>query len=289
MKVYIENNLLQGSDITETFKDVYTIVDAEKCDYFLCTSIDGKILKHKHELQQFYNKAKQLNKQILFFGQGDIEHGYIPDHTGYCFKNDLYKSKKHSNEFALTSLSNDRLPVVVFTPCDTLSIGFCGASNRFNRETYLSKLKYSNLKTDFIIKNGPQWGTTGIADCTNFKTLHNIQLNAKNDFYNNIIHNMFTLCVRGWGNYSYRFCQVICSGRIPVLVDTDCVLPFEDIFNYDNYIVRIQPTDNIVEKIYTFFENNKNNITEIQKCLYDFGVNYLTPTGFFKHVSELLK
>jgi len=289
MKVYVEHNLLQGSDITEIFKDVYSLVDARDCDYFLCTSIDGKILSYKHELQQFYKKAKQYNKQILFFGQGDTEHGYISENAGFCFKNDLYKSTKHNNEFALTSLSNDRVPNITLTPCETLSVGFCGASDRFNRNDYLLKLYQSKLKTDFIIKNGPQWGTTSITDCSEINKLRDIQLIATNEFYDNITRNMFTLCIRGWGNYSYRFSQVICSGRIPILIDTDCVLPFEDIFDYNNTIVRVLPTDNIVEKVETFYKTNKNNIFEIQKCLYSFGMNYLTPIGFFKHIDKLLK
>lgn len=47
-------------------------------------------------------------------------------------------------------------------------------------------------------------------------------------FVNNISHCDYTLCVRGTGNYSGRFYMTLNAGRIPVVVDTDVVIPFED-------------------------------------------------------------
>ena len=39
---------------------------------------------------------------------------------------------------------------------------------------------------------------------------------------------LFTFCYRGAGNFSYRFYETLMMGRIPILVNTDCVFPFED-------------------------------------------------------------
>ncbi len=38
----------------------------------------------------------------------------------------------------------------------------------------------------------------------------------------------YVLCTRGWGNFSFRLYETLCLGRIPVFVDTDCVLPAAD-------------------------------------------------------------
>lgn len=289
MKVYFENTFLKGSDITDVFKNVYESSSIEESDYVIITSIDNKILEEKNKLQDFFYRVKENNKKIIFLGQGDIENGYIPESLGYNFKNNLIKSKKFKNEFALTSLSTERVPNKPFNAHEgDCTIGFVGADNRFDRQYYLEELKKSSIPTQFIIKNGPQWGTSSFEDCRNISKLKEIQSKAEVEYYNNIKDNLFTLCVRGWGNYSYRFCQTICMGRIPVLVDTDCCLPYEEIFDYDKHIVRVKPTENIVDAINIFYNKNKDNLIDIQRELFVFGNDCLTPIGFFKNLHKII-
>jgi hypothetical protein len=59
------------------------------------------------------------------------------------------------------------------------------------------------------------------------------------EFYQNMAHTDYTLCLRGGGNFSKRFYETLALGRIPVLVDTDCLLPFESILPWDSHIVRV--------------------------------------------------
>jgi hypothetical protein len=47
-------------------------------------------------------------------------------------------------------------------------------------------------------------------------------------FIENMSKSDYSLCVRATGNYSARFYQALIAGRIPVVVDTDRVLPFEE-------------------------------------------------------------
>jgi len=290
MNVYFEDTFLKGSDITECFKKVYKFASPESCDYFLCTSIDNNIYNFKDELKSFIHKAKANNKKVIFLGQGDIEEGYIPETIGYNFKNNLLKTKKFKNEFSLTSLSEERVPDKKFIPyVGVCSIGFCGASDRFDREKYLINLKNSHLKTNFIIKNGPKWGTSSHTECVDEETTKRIQEESINVFYKNMTENLFTLCVRGWGNYSYRFCQTICMGRIPVLIDTDCALPFEEIFDYNDYIVRVTPDQDIAQAIDNFYATNKEKLINMQEQLYQFGNEYLTPVGFMQNLHKLIE
>lgn len=290
MNVYFEEHFLKGTDITNLFKNYYNFTSIEDCDYVIITSIDNTLIKEKNNLKTLLNKAKKYNKKILFFGQGDSEEGYIGENIGLNFKNNLYKSKKYKNEFALTSLSLDRVPNRIFVPFEgnEPSIGFCGASNRyFNRDRYLYEASQTKYKTNYIIRNGFHWGTTGDEEI-NDQSLYNIQQNATNDFYSNINDNLFTLCMRGYGNYSYRFCQTICMGRIPLHIDTDCSLPYEEIFDYSKYIANIKIGDNIEKAIDTFLYKNADKLTEIQRELYQFGNDYLTPSGYFKNIHKLI-
>ena len=43
--------------------------------------------------------------------------------------------------------------------------------------------------------------------------------------------------MRGGGNFSKRFYETLAMGRIPALVDTDCLLPFESTMTWKDHIV----------------------------------------------------
>jgi hypothetical protein len=47
-------------------------------------------------------------------------------------------------------------------------------------------------------------------------------------FLSNMSDSDYILCTRGFGNYSFRLYEALSCGRIPVFVDTDCLLPFPD-------------------------------------------------------------
>ena len=55
------------------------------------------------------------------------------------------------------------------------------------------------------------------------------RLFLENAFIKNMQKCDYTLCVRGTGNYSGRFYMTLNAGRIPVVLDTDVVLPCEDL------------------------------------------------------------
>lgn len=54
-----------------------------------------------------------------------------------------------------------------------------------------------------------------------------------------VFSSTYSLCVRGAGNWSYRFFEALSAGRIPVLIDTDCALPLEEAVPWDQHICRI--------------------------------------------------
>ena len=47
-------------------------------------------------------------------------------------------------------------------------------------------------------------------------------------FMRNMVDSDYILCTRGFGNYSFRLYEALSCGRIPVFVDTDCLLPFPE-------------------------------------------------------------
>ena len=56
----------------------------------------------------------------------------------------------------------------------------------------------------------------------------------------------YALCVRGAGNWSFRFFEALSAGRIPVLIDTDAPLPLDREVDWTKHLCRI-PIDRLSE------------------------------------------
>ncbi len=87
----------------------------------------------------------------------------------------------------------------------------------------------SRIKTDFVGR-----GKTGMQP--------GVQGDRRYQFLDNLQRNAYALCVRGADNYSWRFYEALSLGKIPVLIDTDCMLPLADEIPWDQFIVRVPST-----------------------------------------------
>lgn len=61
----------------------------------------------------------------------------------------------------------------------------------------------------------------------------------RKEFIDNLLNNDYALVVRGDPNASQRLYEVLSIGRIPVIIDTDCVFPLEDRIKYGEFCVII--------------------------------------------------
>ena len=104
------------------------------------------------------------------------------------------------------------------------------------------------------------------------------------EFVRNMAESDYVVCIRGGGNFSCRFFEALCCGRIPVLVDTDSVIPFEFAVDWDRYVVRIAPRDHgqIAERILAFHENiSDDEFIELQRGCRRLWKEWLSAPGFF--------
>lgn len=60
------------------------------------------------------------------------------------------------------------------------------------------------------------------------------------EYYENIKNSDYVLCVRGAGNFSVRLYETLMMGRIPIFVNTDCLLPFDDKIQWRNHVVWVE-------------------------------------------------
>jgi hypothetical protein len=61
----------------------------------------------------------------------------------------------------------------------------------------------------------------------------------RREYVDSVFETDYSLCVRGAGNWSYRFFETLAAGRIPVLIDTDSVLPGEGSIPWERHLCRI--------------------------------------------------
>ena len=78
----------------------------------------------------------------------------------------------------------------------------------------------------------------------------------KFEYWNNMLDSPFILCIRGNGNFSVRFYETLALGRIPILIDTDCVLPLSNEIDWNKHCIIVSNgnSDRIAESVQHVFE-----------------------------------
>jgi hypothetical protein len=106
------------------------------------------------------------------------------------------------------------------------------------RERVLRRLEESDAVLPAFTRRGtnlgpPMAGTDGDA----------LRRAMRQEYVDSVFANSYALCIRGAGNWSYRFFEALSAGRIPVLIDTDCALPLEQSVRWERHICRIPAAD----------------------------------------------
>jgi hypothetical protein len=109
---------------------------------------------------------------------------------------------------------------------------------------------------------------------------------ARREFLDNMLDSDYVLCARGDGNWVLRFYEALCIGRIPVVVDTDLVMPYESLVPWRDYGVWIGRNDiaEIGRRVAAFHDAlTPSAFEELQRELRSLWERYLSPLGFFRH------
>lgn len=253
---------------------IYTSI--EQCDYVI---LPFKFNARNNIVEQEIVQAKLKNKKIILIFNDDRNIDIpISESEGIIFKTSINKSTKKNNEFSFPAFCGDFFEG--FYNEDIKTIGFCGAITHLNRAKILNKLyKIDDFEKDFIIRQ-------------NFLATEIPKEIARSEYIRNMSSNVFNVCTRGAGNFSYRFYETFMMGRIPIFINTDCVLPFENIINYNESLVFVEEKDiNIIDEILKKWLLNKTqeDIINIQKNNREIWVNYFSPLGWIKNFTKEFK
>jgi hypothetical protein len=223
-----------------------------------------------------FSLSQNLKKPLYLFFNDDYDKPLLPD-SEYIkiYRTSLNKSTKLKNEFSLPAFSPDYFDNKYLVD-PKLSIGYCGHKIH-GRDNYLNLFLNSKIETNFILRNG--FWAPGID-----------KLQARKEYIENIDTNLFTFCYRGAGNFSYRFYDVMMMGRIPILIKTDSVYPFEDKYDLNSIGIVLEESDiinkqlDLIKIIIEYYENNKENLYIIQKQNREIWERYYSCCGFLKNI-----
>ena len=82
------------------------------------------------------------------------------------------------------------------------------------------------------------------------------------EYYENIKNSDYVICLRGTGNFSIRLYETLMMGRIPIFINTDCLLPFNNYINWKDHVVWIEWEDR--HSIFDIIKDFHEKISEHQ-------------------------
>lgn len=262
-----ENSKGEGRyhNIIETCNELIEYVDnINNCDIL---ALPKKFNGVQDELYKKYNElAITNNKKLYCFFIDDRDSSFNISTNTILYRTSFNKSTKQYNELAIPAFCTNYYDGSI---CENISIGYCGHLMN-NRNLLLKKIyETKDIKTDFKLRNG-FWAPGVEKD------------KAREEFIQNIKDNLFTFCYRGAGNFSYRFYETLMMGRIPLLIDSDGVYPFENLYNFNNHCLYLKREDlnNFGDIFKSFVENN--DLIKMQKNNHELWKKHFSAEGFIR-------
>lgn len=282
-------------------------------------SLKGK----QDDMLDFIGKAKEKKLPVIAFN--DDDYGVVPVVKDIVIlTQNAYQSKRLPKEYGSSFIIDD--PMAKYFPGDKPFIrnksckpvvGFDGlAKESFIRIIYhglqhiIHNLKfYTGLSVYSPTKILPavliRARALNILEhdkriVTNFNKRNRFRGGAKNaqeqtrktlEFYQNMKDSDYIICARGGGNFSSRFYETLAMGRVPVFINTDCILPFDNLIDWRKYCVWVEKEDlrNIGEKIIEFHQSLSNEeFIKLQVACRTIWQQYLSREGEMSKLETII-
>lgn len=307
---------------TQGSKDVGRFDDYSRAglDYFAMTSsiadANAVVLpfewrpdssRHIKLALELANDARNQGIPLIVFFNNDSDED-IPIENSVIFRTSFYRSSRKPNEFAFPAWSVDFLhrymggTLQVRKRVTVPVVGYCGYVD------YEYENPESVLRQAARLLTGRKMHIGGRLRGKAVRTLQHerrIQMNfiyrtffgglrdesVRSEYVRNIVESDYALVMRGAGNFSYRLYEVLSCGRIPVFVDTDCVLPFDNFIDWKKYCIWVGADDieNIADRIMEFHESiSDNDFKDLQISVRRLYEEWISPTGFHHNLWRCL-
>ena len=111
------------------------------------------------------------------------------------------------------------------------------------------------------------------------------------EYVDHMMRNDYIFCPRGAGNYSTRLFETVAAGRIPILIDTDLVMPFADVIPWQEIAVwvPISEMDRLDEHVLAFHARlGEGGFRALQTRLRNIFTMYLSRDGVDRYLESFL-
>jgi len=295
VKIYVmggtsDSNLHESNNNTDGI--IYTN-DVSECDFVLLfhrihmrkDNIDLISENNVPIVKAARDLAIEHGKKLIYFCGNDRPPVILPnDQHTVVVKECVELNERLGNEFIIGTSPDDRFDGTYLID-HPLTIGFVGHL-LFGRKKYIDYLSNSGFRTNFIIREN-YFHTQRMRSYEKRKMTEEYFLNIKN--------NLFTFCYRGAGNFSERFYETLMMGRIPIVINTNCLFPYDDIIDYNEVGLFIHEYEldqnmNLGERITAYYEQNKHRLIEIQQNNRALYLKYFQKSKlwntFFRHIKD---
>jgi hypothetical protein len=112
------------------------------------------------------------------------------------------------------------------------------------------------------------------------------------EFLQNLLESDYVLCARGMGNYSHRLYEALACGRIPLFIDTDCVLPLDFAIDWKRFGVWVDQVDlrSVADRVAEFHASISGEVfEELQVACRRLWEEWLSPEAFFANFHRHLE
>lgn len=268
--------------------------------------------------EHFLERTRKAKKVAVIFFWNDSTEA-IPYDGTVVFRTSLYRSCRKANEFAMPAWSEDFVarylggqlpvrskrarPVVGFcghVPSIPTSNGMSGTIRKWNN--FLTNLG-RRKKADSSIRNEALQALSshpridpnivlrehffGHVSLPSGESDYEKLQRLRQEYVQNIADSDYILCARGGGNFSYRLYETLCCGRIPVFVDTECVLPYQSEINWKKCCVWVDEKEvgRAGDKVAEFHDSLcDREFLDLQRECRDLWASHLSPEGFFANL-----
>lgn len=308
--------LVFGGDLVDLFRssqgepDAQLVDDVADCDVVVAAHDFEPI----NEPQKVARLAKDAGKPCLFIGSDErlppteLEHGVV-------YRYSIFKQRPHERTLPVPivdPIEDLGLPDVEVLPKEaTPRVGFCGyIGNRRSRAgmrlgglvvrglrqkvdgldvraSATSHLRrHPGVETRFLLREK----YLGAATLAAFDEKHALA-EQRREYLQNLLDCPYNLCLRGKGNHSVRLYEVLAAGRIPLFLNTRCVLPFEKEIDWRQLMVWVEDHDRpqIGDALVRFHEQITDEaFRDRQRQCRELWEQRLRPLPFFRHVLRML-
>ncbi|HEY4504984.1 MAG TPA: exostosin family protein [Candidatus Paceibacterota bacterium] len=221
------------------------VTDPALCDFFLLPYDFFNVEKFDKYLREFGALARKHNKKILIFDFSDFDK-QIDIPNSIQFRVSLYESSKREGEIVMPPFVENLTSFPERNKSLKPTVGFVGYVH-FSLPSYF---KLGARKHGIYFRRKALDELEGVSEITT-KVIRRLGYSghrdtigmdpelARKQYLENINDSDLILAPKGYGNYSLRLYETLALGRIPILIDTDCVLPLEDELDYNKFILRV--------------------------------------------------